>query len=213
MGLPFSRAQFFDVFAAYNTAVWPAQAALLLLAAGLLVLVLRAPARAGRPVAFGLAFLWAWMALAYHLAFFRAVNPAAPVFAALSLLAAAVFAWSGARGRLRFAPLPPARRWPGLVVVAYALILYPVAGLLAGHRYPAFPTFGLPCPTTLYTFGLLFLSAPGTSRLLAVVPLAWALVGTSAALLLGVPQDLGLAVAAAGGACWIGRRPARAGAA
>lgn len=208
MDLPFSREQFFEVFAAYNTAVWPAQALLLALSLALLALVLRAPARAGRPVAFGLALLWAWLGIAYHLAFFRAINPAATLFALLSLAGAVVFAWRGGlRGGLRFEPAPWRRRLPGLAVVAYALVAYPVLGLLAGHRYPAAPTFGLPCPTTLYTLGLLFMAAPGSSRWLRVAPLAWALIGTSAAFALGVPQDLALLVVALAGLPGLVRRP------
>ncbi len=46
-----------------------------------------------------------------------------------------------------------------------------------------------PCPVTLFTFGVLLLtSAPG-SRWLLIFPLAWSLVGGSAAFMLGVPQD------------------------
>lgn len=92
MDLPFTKAQFFEVFAAYNVAVWPAQFVLTLLAVAMLVLVIRGPERAGRLVSYGLALLWAWMAIAYHLAFFWSINPAAPLFAAISLAAAAAFA-------------------------------------------------------------------------------------------------------------------------
>jgi hypothetical protein len=69
-------------------------------------------------------------------------------------------------------------------------------GALAGHTFPNAPTFGLPCPTTLFTFGLLLLAAPGLHRALVIGPLAWALVGGTAAFALGVPQDYGLFVAA-----------------
>jgi len=57
-------------------------------------------------------------------------------------------------------------------------------------------TFGVPCPTTLLTLGLLLIAEP-SSWALAAIPIAWALVGGSAALLLGVKADLMLFVAAA----------------
>jgi hypothetical protein len=41
MNLPFTQQQFFDVFAAYNTAVWPAPYALGALAIDMVVLVFR----------------------------------------------------------------------------------------------------------------------------------------------------------------------------
>ena len=81
----------------------------------------------------------------------------------------------------------------------FALVVYPAWSAWAGHRYPAMPTFGLPCPTTLFTIGTLaFLVAP-YPRSPFVVPVLWCLVGVQAAFLLGVPQDLGLMVAAVAG--------------
>src|SRR5690606_31807492 len=56
-------------------------------------------------------------------------------------------------------------------------------------------TFGLPCPTTLFTVGLLaFLARPYPAYVLAV-PLLWSAVGTSAAFGLGMYEDLGLIAA------------------
>lgn len=58
------------------------------------------------------------------------------------------------------------------------------------------PSFGVPCPTTLLTVGLLLGLEPGRLRGLFVVPLLWSLVGGSAAFLLGVRTDLMLLVGA-----------------
>ena len=50
--------------------------------------------------------------------------------------------------------------------------------------------FGItPCPVTLFTFGLVFLTTAPISRGLLVVPIVWSLIGGSAAFLLAVPQD------------------------
>lgn len=200
MSLPFSREQFFAVMAAYNEALWPAPWLLGALAVVMVALVLVAPARAGRPVATGLALLWAWVALAYHLAFFWRINPAAPLFAALSLAATAAFAWRGAwQGRLRFPAARTARSRIGLALILFALAVYPLIGYAIGHRYPAMPTFGLPCPLTLFTFGLLLMATPGLPRALVPAPLLWAVIGATAAFALGVTQDLALLAAVAAG--------------
>lgn len=207
MDLPFSREQFFTAFAHYNVAVWPAQLVLALLALAMTVLVLHRPAQAGRLVSCGLALLWGWMALAYHLAFFWPINPAAPLFAALSLAAATAFLWrGGVRGGLQFRRGLSASGWLGLAMIGFALVGYPALGAAIGHRYPAAPTFGLPCPTTIFTVGLLLMAAPPLPRMLVVAPLAWAVIGSSAAFALGVTQDLGLVVAAAAGVCLLRRR-------
>ena len=55
-----------------------------------------------------------------------------------------------------------------------------------------------PCPTTIATFGaLLWLRLPRRrAGVLLVIPALWAVVGSLAALRLGVLQDLGLPLAA-----------------
>ncbi len=49
-----------------------------------------------------------------------------------------------------------------------------------------------PCPTTIFTIGILLLGRWGAVRWLLVIPLAWSAIGGSAAIMLGVPQDFGL---------------------
>jgi hypothetical protein len=73
--------------------------------------------------------------------------------------------------------------------------VYPLLSVALGHGFPTVPTFGLPCPTTIFTLGLLWWLRGGHVRILLVIPLLWSAVGGSAAFALGVPQDLGLLVA------------------
>jgi hypothetical protein len=50
--------------------------------------------------------------------------------------------------------------------------------------------FGItPCPVTLFTLGMLLLTVDPVPRWLLIVPVSWSLIGGSAALLLGIPQD------------------------
>ena len=81
-------------------------------------------------------------------------------------------------------------------LVGYALLVYPALNALTGHRYPGTATFGLPCPTTLFTIGMLAWLEPPYSRSVLVVPMLWCLVGVQAAFLLDMPADLALAPAA-----------------
>jgi hypothetical protein len=196
MRLPFTVEQFFEVFARYNLAVWPAQPALLALGVLAVALVLWRPSETSRLTSGILAALWAWMAVAYHLAFFATINPAARLFGALFLVQSGLFLFLGvARGRLAFERPAPLRATLGAALAAYALAAYPALGRLAGHRFPAAPTFGAPCPTTILTLALLLSTRRPVPWALAVIPLLWAGVGAVAALQLGVPQDLGLPVA------------------
>ena len=103
MQLPFTVEQFFGVFRMYNSAVWPAQVLLLLLAAlAVSFIALRRP-WSGVAVSAILAVLWIWLGAAYHLAFFARINPVAYGFGALSIVGGLMFAWHGViRRRLVF---------------------------------------------------------------------------------------------------------------
>ncbi len=200
MNIPFTAEQFFIVFGRYNESVWPVQILLNVMALAAIGLVFRARPWADRAISLVLSALWAWMAVAYHFAFFASINPAAWGFGAVFLLGAVAFAVVGAS---KGAPQFRFRRGPsataGSVLIIYALLLYPVIGYLAGHRFPAAPTFGLPCPTTIFTIGILLFAAAPVPRVLLAVPLLWSAIGSIAAFKLGVVEDLGLLAAGMAG--------------
>jgi len=197
MRLPFTIDQFLDVFSRYNVAVWPAQWALAAAAVGAALLAVRDRPSDYRRVNLILAFLWLWMAAVYHLGFFVAVNPGAIAFGAAFAIQGVLFAWLVFRGtRASYRPRSRIAAVIGAVVMLYALVLYPALGYVLGHHYPAAPTFGVPCPTTMFTLGLLVWSSDAVPRWLLVVPLAWSAVATSAAVNLGMVEDFGLAAAA-----------------
>lgn len=197
MDLPFTIEQFFGVFRDYNEALWPVQPVLIGLALLTIGLIASPRPWSGAAVSIVLALLWSWLALAYHVAFFASINPLAYLFAALSLAGALVFVWQGAiRRRLEFRVRYGLRAPIGIALVTFALVVYPLWSWYAGHRYPAMPTFGLPCPTTVFTIGVLAFAVPPYPRSPLVAPLLWSAIGAQAAFLLDVPQDLSLILAA-----------------
>jgi len=204
--LPFTAEQFFEVFARYNRAVWPMQVVLVLLAVAALALAVRPNRLSDRLVAGILSILWLWMGLAYHLAFFARINPAAVFFSALFAAQAILLASAGLGGELSFRLALDRRSLVAGALIAYALAAYPALNVLLGHRYPATPTFGLPCPTTIFTIGLLLAARPCPRHLL-LIPAAWSLLGFSAARQLGVVADYGLVVAGVVGIAVAVRRP------
>ncbi len=200
--LPFTRDQFFDVFAAYNLAVWPIQ--ILAYALGLAVALVAVRGSAplpGRIIAVVLAILWGWTGIAYHGVFFSQINPAAKAFAALFVIQGALLLFLGAWRRdlrLDAGALHPADRWLGFGLMFYAAVIYPLIGIAAGHHWPAMPTFGItPCPLTIFTFGVFLVTTVRARLALLAVPVLWSLIGGSAAVLLAVPQDWMLPVAGA----------------
>jgi len=187
--LPFSHAQFIEVFTRYNANVWPAQIAAYFLALAMVVAILSPLRTKGRLVAGGLALMWLWTGVAYHGVHFSAINNAAYLFGALFVIQGLLLTRAALTDTLRFASSGKAKSWLGWSLVAYATILYPALGLWFGFRAVELPMFGItPCPVTIFTFGIFLLAAP-VSRWLLAVPVLWALIGGSAAFLLRVPQD------------------------
>lgn len=194
MQLPFTREQFFDLFVAYNEALWPAVVALWIASTVIVARQLPARHQHDRWVSALLVGHWAWSALAYHVAFFTRINPAAWLFAALFLAEALLcFRVGVVQRRLSFAPW--GTKWAPLAwgLIAYSLA-YPVINVIDHRSLLRTPTFGLPCPTTIFTAGVLMLATPRRWSL-AVVPVLWSAIGGSAAFLLGVYADLVLPIA------------------
>ena len=202
---PFSKQEFFDVFARYNLTVWPAQLVLYAAAVFTLALLLR---RERLTLLFALlAVLWLWMGVVYHLIFFSEINPAGQLFG-IAFMAQAVLLLSADRSTSTEQGTPVALG-AGKVLIAYALFGYPLIGYLVGQRYPHVVTLGLPCPTTIFTIGVLLVALRRPPAWLLAIPIAWAFIGTFAATSLGMPQDYGLAIAGLGGAVRLLVRPSQ----
>lgn len=197
MSTPFTTEQFLGVFVAYNAAIWPAQLVMSVLGLVAVAALWFEQRRSLRLILSILALMWLWMAIGYHLLFFSRINPAAVIFAAFfGLQATLLGACAFASPALSFRPRRDLTSRIGGTVIAYALLVYPVLGVLAGHGLMAGPMFGVaPCPTTIFTIGILLLVRGGWVVWLSVVPVLWSVVGLAAALQLGMFEDLALPVA------------------
>ena len=194
--IPFTVDQFLNVFEQYNIAVWPAQVFLYTIGIVAICLTLSRKNDFSRGVSLILSLFWTWMGLAYHLWFFSAINRSALGFAALFVLQGILFFIAGILKRqLTFSFSSNLYGIVGGVFLVYALILYPTFGYWLGHRYPAAPTFGLPCPTTIFTFGMLLWTSRRVPFYVLAIPLAWSFIGVWAAILIGMIEDFGLLVA------------------
>jgi hypothetical protein len=194
--MPFTREEFFQVFAAYNAGIWPMQLVLAAAALWIVLATMRPGFRTQRAVPIVIASLWAWSAVSYHLLFFRSINPLALPFGLMFLLQAVLFVVAARRKRMELRFRPSLTGWLGVALVSYALVAYPILGASAGHVFPASPTFGAPCPLTIFTLGVLLWNAQPTPWYLWTIPLLWSVVATSAAASLEVREDFGLSAAA-----------------
>lgn len=192
MQMPFTIEQFFGVFADYNTSIWPAQIVLTVLGVTAIALCMRKQVPS-HVVSAILGILWAWTGIVYHLVFFTTINPAAVVFGILCVAQAGLFLTVGTiRRGLVFQYVRSWRGYLGATMLLYALVLYPLWGYALGHSYPASPTFGAPCPTTIFTFGLLLWTTGRLAWYVYAIPFVWSLIGFNAVLAFGILEDAGL---------------------
>ncbi len=191
--MPFTAEQFLGIFKSYNNAVYPFQAVLVISAIFLVFQVFRKRKYADSLISWILVFYWLWVGIVYHIIFFSSINPAAYVFGAAFVLQAIFILKSGIIDKkLEFVFIRDLNHYTGFVIILYALIIYPLLNVYFGHIYPENPTFGLPCPTTIFTFGILLWTKQNIPLYLLIIPLLWALLGVSAAIQLGIYEDLGL---------------------
>jgi hypothetical protein len=192
MKLPFSIRQFLEVFQKYNNAVYPIQILFMLLAALIIFIAFRGSKKHQKLILFILATFWLWMGVVYHIGYFSVINKAAFLFGALFILESILlFIY----GLVRPTSFHFEKNIQGIlsgILLSYALIVYPLIGYFTGHAYPYSPTFGLPCPTTIFTFALFLIAQPRIPFYIAVVPLLWSAIGFSAAFSLGIYEDTAL---------------------
>ena len=83
----------------------------------------------------------------------------------------------------------------GILFVLYAIIGYQILGYYLGHIYPKFFAVGLvPCPTTIFTFGIFLIISKKIPIKYFVIPLMISLGGFLAAYN-GIYEDIGLIIA------------------
>jgi len=196
MKLPFTLEQFLQVFKDYNLSVWPVQVFIYILAI-LAILTTVFKLRSSGKINFTiLGFLWIWMGIVYHLIYFSVINKAATFFGAAFIVQGLLFLFTGFFNKhYHFAVRNTIQGITGSFLVLFSLIIYPVTGYFLGHVYPSTPTFGLPCPTTIFTLGILLWSDKKIPLFLLLIPIAWSIIGFSAAFSLGIKEDTGLIIA------------------
>ena len=185
--------QFFSMFAQANAGVWPMQLVWYAAAIAAVVLAIRPVPHAGRLIAAFLAAYYLWLGIVFFGIYYSPISDHALAAGAMFALGGVLWLIAGVIGQdLQFQP-----RWDvwgvaGGVFMLYALAAYPLIGISTGHVFPAAPVFGLaPCPSVIFTAGLLLWTRPRMPMYVVVVPLFWLLAQTPAdALAIGVVADV-----------------------
>ena len=197
MKTPFTIEQFFGVFEKYNLGIFPAQFIIML--AGLICVVLLIRHSAIRtPIAGGLTgLLWLWMGLVYHILYFSGINPAATIFGVVFIIEGIFILYETfIRKRLVINIKKGIQSYLGYFFLIFGIIIYPAIGYFISQNAVQTIALGLPCPTTIFTFGVMILAKDKIPGYLLVIPALWAIIGLAAAINFGVYQDFFIILAA-----------------
>lgn len=196
MKTPFTIEQFLEIFKNYNHAVFPMQVVFYLISAIAIYLAIKPTPSSDKIISVILAFFWLWMGIVYHIIFFTAINKAAYLFGGLFIIQGILFLILGVfQDKFSFSFKKDKYGIAGISLILFVLIIYPAIGYFFGHIYPSSPTFGLPCPTTIFTFGLLLMNVKKCPLIILIIPFVWSVIGFMAVLQFGILEDTGLLVA------------------
>ena len=202
--------QLLDLFAVYNARIWPMQIVAYLLGVAGFVLAFRKSNLSNRLIPAILAFFWLWVAFVFWLP--NALAGFAPgyLFAGIFLIQGLLFLVQGVRTKLVFGYQASLAAWLGIFFVLYALVGYPLFGVLIGHAYPHAPPFGLtPCPLITFSFGLFLMTSQKVPKALLIIPFCYALSGILW-VSIGVLEDIGMVLSGLLGVGLIWARDAKA---
>ncbi len=194
----FTISEFLDMMARYNNhyrLMLPINYSLCIMA---ILALLRKTEYSSRIVTSVLAVLWLWTGVVFNGLVFSEISPRAVIFAAVFVVESMLLVFYGFyKSELIFrvrADLIGAVGWASIL---YGLLGYPLIASLLGRGYPQSLVVGLaPCPTVVFTLGLLFWSERRLTKAILVIPLFYALVGGAMVSSKGIVEDLGMIIIA-----------------
>lgn len=197
MKIPFTTEQFFNVFIKYNSTVFPFQWILILLGIFALFLIHSKYSLKNRLIGSFLGFLWVWIGIVYHIIFFATINKLAFVFGGFFILQGLLlFINTFLKDKLIFSFSSQTKNYFGYFFILFGLLIYPIISYFDQGSFNGTIALGLPCPSTIFTFGFFMMAGKKLPKYLLIIPSLWAILGLVAAIQFGVYQDLVMPIAA-----------------
>ncbi len=159
-------------FAEYNLRVWPMQIVGYVLCASILFAAFKRGKYSDQTIAAILGFLWVWLGIMFWLPS-DALFPAIVVYleVALFVIQGILFLVTAARPVVSYRFGTDVFSLTGIALILFATIFYPLIGYSVGHVYPQSLTVGVfPCPTTIFTLGMLLCTASRVEKYFLIIP-------------------------------------------
>ena len=193
---------FYSTLSAYNEAVLPITIITYLLGIIAIYLTLRRSDNSSRMISAILSFLWIWSGVVFFVIFFGPMEAEflGQTMSGIWYLGGVLFIVQGilflifgvVRDSLSFRMTGDGNSIFGVILITYAMIIYPIIGFLTGFSHPRYPVFGTgPCPLTIFTLGFLQWTDRKMPTIIAIIPFIWSLMGIMPILELNVWADIG----------------------
>jgi len=193
--LSFNLEEFLGVLARFNQDIWPLQIVAVVLGILALFLLVKKNKYSDRIILAILAFFWLWNGIVFCPFYWAPIYKYAYLFGAFCSIQGILFLTGVFKPNISFGHLNSLKTTVAIIFIVYAIAGYQILGHLLGHIYPAFFPFGLvPCPTAIFTFGLLLLTNKRVPKYYIIIPAIVSAGGIMAAYK-GVYEDIGLIIA------------------
>jgi len=203
----FTIKDFMSVLESYNLALWPMQIFGYILVIVALFFTFKSTKYSQQIVLGLLSFLWLFTGIGFGLLYWAPSHLFGYVFGVCCIIQGLIFLYGLMKSDITISfPGLTNYSWIGIIFILYAMVGYQVFGIFLGHTYPRFFPVGLvPCPTTIFTFGIFLIMSKRIPIKYLVIPFILALGGFLAAYK-GIYEDIGLIIAGLLGTFLIMRR-------
>ncbi len=192
--LSFSINEFLLVLENYNLAIWPLQIFAYILVVVALFFSFKSTTYSLKIVLAILSFFWLFTGIVFCFIYWAPSHIFGYIFGICCTLQGLMFLYSISRSDLTIISRNNTYTFIGILFVLYAIIGYQIYGYYLGHIYPKFFAVGLvPCPTTIFTFGIFLIINKKTPIKYIVIPLIISL-GGIIAVYIGIHEDIGLII-------------------
>lgn len=192
---PSALEQLLTTLESYNLAIWPMQVLAYLVGLVAIYSALKTTSYSNSVASGILSFLWIWTGIVFCIFYWGPIYPLGYPFGAFFIVQGLLFLTMAIRPRISFRIELNTHSIIGVLFVVYAMFGYPIVGHFLGHIYPRALPFGLaPCPTAVFTVGLLMMTDKRVPRYILAIPTFWTLSGI-VPVSMGVLEDIGLVAA------------------
>ena len=192
--LSFSIEEFLLVLENYNLAIWPFQIFAYIFIVLVIFFSIKPTNYSSKIVLAILSFFWLFTGIVFCFLYWAPSHIFGYIFGIFCVLQGIMFLYSIIKSNIKIGSQDITYTVIGILFVLYSIIGYQIFGYYLGHIYPKFFAVGLvPCPTTIFTFGIFLIFNIKIPIKYFFIPLTISLGGFLAAYK-GIYEDIGLII-------------------